>query len=174
MAEALWRDATVSSRPAEGACDGEPAAAACGVGADIGQADPDRGREGTLPSPSRRRNCINHVRRKLGVSERRARRTVGQHRSTQCKLPQGRADEQRPSDDIIEQADQDGRYGYRIAAGLLNNAGWHVNHKRVERIWRREGSQVPQKQKKKGAALAERRIVRAAQAGASNTPARRS
>ena len=26
-----------------------------------------------------------------------------------------------------------------MATGLLNNASWHVNHKRVERIWRREG-----------------------------------
>ena len=33
---------------------------------------------------------------------------------------------------------------------LPNNAGWCVNHKRVERIWRREGLKVPQKQKKKG------------------------
>jgi transposase InsO family protein len=54
------------------------------------------------------------------------------------------------TDDIIELADQYGRYGYRMVTGLLNNAGWHVNHKRVERIWRREGLKVPQKQKKKG------------------------
>ena len=64
--------------------------------------------------------------------------------------PQGRADEERLTDDIIELADQYGRYGYRMVTGLLNNAGWHVNHKRVERIWRREGLKVPQKQKKKG------------------------
>jgi putative transposase len=37
-----------------------------------------------------------------------------------------------------------------MITGLLNNAGWHVNHKRVERIWRREGLKVPQKQAKKG------------------------
>lgn len=101
-------------------------------------------------SPSRRRKCIEHVRRELGVSERRACRTLGQHRSTQRKVPQGRADEQRLTDDIIELADQYGRYGYRMVTGLLNNSGWQVNHKRVERIWRREGLKVPQKQKKKG------------------------
>ena len=84
------------------------------------------------------------------MSERRACRTLGQHRSTQRKVPQGRADEQRPTDDIIELAGQYGRYGYRMETGLLNNAGWYVNHKRVERIWRREGLKVPQKQKKKG------------------------
>ncbi len=37
-----------------------------------------------------------------------------------------------------------------MVTGLLNNAGWHVNHKRVERIWRREGLKVPRKQAKKG------------------------
>ena len=93
------------------------------------------------------------------MSERRACRTLGQHRSTQRKVPQGRADEERLTDDIIELADQYGRYGYRMVTGLLNNAGWHVNHKRVERIWRREGLKDPQKQKKKGAALAERRVL---------------
>jgi len=36
-----------------------------------------------------------------------------------------------------------------MITGMLNNAGWHVNHKRVERIWRREGLKVPQKQAKK-------------------------
>ena len=90
------------------------------------------------------------MRQEFGVSERRACRTLGQHRSTQRKVPQGRADEERLTDDIIELADKYGRYGYRMVTGLLNNAGWHVNHKRVERIWRREGLKVPQKQRKKG------------------------
>ena len=105
------------------------------------------------------------MRRELGVSEPRACRTLGQHRSTQRNVPQGRADEERLTDDIIELADQYGRYGYRMVTGLLNNAGWCVNHKRVARIWRREGLKVPQKQKKKGA-LAERRVMRSSQARA--------
>jgi putative transposase len=54
------------------------------------------------------------------------------------------------TDDIIELAGRYGRYGYRMVTGLLNNSGWHVNHKRVERIWRREGLKIPQKQAKKG------------------------
>ena len=33
---------------------------------------------------------------------------------------------------------------------MLKNEGWQVNHKRVERIWRREGLKVPQKQPKRG------------------------
>ena len=44
----------------------------------------------------------------------------------------------------------DGRYGYRRIAAMLRDAGWVVNIKRVERIWRREGLKVPQKQPKRG------------------------
>ena len=42
-----------------------------------------------------------------------------------------------------------GRYGYRRITALLKQDGWRVNHKRVERIWRREGLKVPQKQPKR-------------------------
>lgn len=59
------------------------------------------------------------------MSVRRACRTRGHHRSTQRKVPQGRADEQHLTDDIIELADQYGLYGYRMVTGLLNNAGCH-------------------------------------------------
>ena len=52
--------------------------------------------------------------------------------------------------DIIELAQQYGRYGYRKVAGLLRQAGWIINDKRVERIWRREGLKVPHKQPKRG------------------------
>jgi putative transposase len=90
------------------------------------------------------------VRQALGVSERRACRTLGQHRSTQRKVPHGRTDEARLTADIIELARQYGRYGYRRVAALLRQAGWCVNDKRVERIWRREGLKVPAKQPKRG------------------------
>lgn len=43
-----------------------------------------------------------------------------------------------------------GRYGYRRITALLQREGWTVNHKRVERIWRREGLRVPRKQSKRG------------------------
>ena len=36
-------------------------------------------------------------------------------------------------------------YGYRRIAALLRDAGWQVNDKRVERLWRREGLKVPGK-----------------------------
>ena len=59
-------------------------------------------------------------------------------------------DEQALTDDIIALARQYGGYGYRQVAALLRDAGWIVNRKRVERIWRREGLEVPQKQPNPG------------------------
>ena len=52
--------------------------------------------------------------------------------------------------DIVGLARQYGRYGYRKIAALLRRAGWLVNGKRVERIWRREGLKVPARQPKRG------------------------
>ena len=75
---------------------------------------------------------------------------LGQHRSTQRKTPRGRDDEERLTADIVELARQYGRYGYRKVTALLRAAGWLVNDKRVERIWRREGLKVPARQPKKG------------------------
>ena len=51
---------------------------------------------------------------------------------------------------ITRLAAQYGRYGYRRITALLRVEGWRVNAKRVQRIWRREGLKVPQKQPKRG------------------------
>jgi transposase InsO family protein len=48
---------------------------------------------------------------------------------------------------MIELATQYGRYGYRRVTALLHQRGWHVNYKRVERLWRREGLKVPSRQR---------------------------
>ena len=87
----------------------------------------------------------------MKLSERRVCRVLGQHRSTQRLVPKGHDDEERMTADIVELARQYGRYGYRKVAELLRTtAGWVVNDKRVERIWRREGLKVPAKQPKRG------------------------
>lgn len=76
---------------------------------------------------------------------------LGQHRSTQRRIPHGREDEEKLIADIVELVRRYGRYGYRkIAALLRSTAGWVVNDKRVERIWRREGLKVPARQPKRG------------------------
>jgi len=48
---------------------------------------------------------------------------------------------------IASYAERYGRYGYRRITSLLRQSGWHVNHKRVERIWIQEGYKVPRRQK---------------------------
>jgi len=90
------------------------------------------------------------VRERLRVSERRACRVLGQHRSVQRRTLKQRDDEEPLTAAIIDLASRYGRYGYRRVTALLRQDGWHVNHKRVERIWRREGLKVPQKQPKRG------------------------
>ena len=86
----------------------------------------------------------------MHVSERRACAALGQHRSTQRKVPRGREDAERLTAYVIELARQYGRYGYRKIAALLRDAGWLVSETRVERVWQREGLKVPQKQPKRG------------------------
>lgn len=86
----------------------------------------------------------------LSVSERRACRVLGQHRSTQRKVPRGRPDEDALTKAIVELASEYGRYGYRRICALLNEQGWGVGVSRVARIWRREGLKVPSKQPKRG------------------------
>ncbi|WP_409568371.1 IS3 family transposase [Methylobacterium sp. J-072] len=105
---------------------------------------------GKLLSPARRRACVEHIMLRMNVSERRACRALGQHRSTQRKVPRGRDDEEALTADLIALAERYGRYGYRKISALLKAAGWFVNDKRVERIWRREGLKVPAKQPKRG------------------------
>jgi transposase InsO family protein len=51
---------------------------------------------------------------------------------------------------IVALASKYGRYGYRRITAMLHREGWRVNHKRVERIWRREGLKVPKRQPKRG------------------------
>ena len=51
---------------------------------------------------------------------------------------------------MIELTRQFGCYGYRSFAALLRDAGWQVNEKRVEHLWKREGLKVLMKQAKRG------------------------
>jgi transposase-like protein len=68
-------------------------------------------------------------------------------RSRQRKLPSKPEDEAALTAGIVAPAT---RYGYRRITALLQAAGWVVNRKRVERLWRREGLKVPARQPKRG------------------------
>ena len=101
-------------------------------------------------SPSKRRKLVLLVQKKLGVSERRACAVLGQARKTQRRISLTTDEEARLVARITELATQYGRYGYRRITAMLKEEGWQLNHKRVERIWKREGLKVPQKQPKRG------------------------
>jgi transposase InsO family protein len=52
--------------------------------------------------------------------------------------------------DVVRLARRFGRYDYRQITNLLRIDGGQVNHKRVKRIWRPEGLNVPGRQPKRG------------------------
>ena len=89
---------------------------------------------------------VDHLCRTLGVPVRRACFTLGLPRSTYHYRRDVPDQEQQLTIRIIDLAGQYGRYGYRRITALLRDEGWPVNHKRVQRIWRREGLKVPSRQ----------------------------
>lgn len=93
---------------------------------------------------------MHHVQHKFSVSERRACRVLDQPRRTQRYQAIAAPDEDALTAAIVRLASLYGRYGYRRITALLRAEGWHVNHKRVERIWRHLGLKVPAKQPKRG------------------------
>jgi transposase InsO family protein len=93
---------------------------------------------------------VSRVRQKFDVSERRACQVLHQPRATQRREAQIPEDEPRLVARMTELAQRYGRYGYRRISALLRMEGWCVNHKRVERLWRREGLKVPARQPRRG------------------------
>jgi putative transposase len=101
-------------------------------------------------SPSRRRAAVAFLIRRHKVSERRACKVVGQHRSSNRYSPVPGDYEQRLVEAIHKLAERHPRYGYRRVHALLVRDGWNVNVKRVERLWRREDLAVPPRRKPHG------------------------
>ena len=84
-----------------------------------------------------------HAMERFNVSERRICRVLSQPRSTQRYLLRIRDGEELLAKRMIELATKYGRYGYRRITALLQREGFKANHKRVERLWRKEGLKVP-------------------------------
>jgi transposase InsO family protein len=86
---------------------------------------------------------VKYLVRRHKVSERRACRVVGQHRSSQRYVPLPDDFEARLVKEMNRLAELHPRWGYRQIHRLLVEDGWLVNRKRIERLWRREGHKVP-------------------------------
>ena len=86
---------------------------------------------------------------RLGLSERRACRVTGQHRSTQRRDPtRGHADGALRGE-LHRFSRAHPRWGYRRAWATLRQGGWSVNRKRIQRLWREEGLRVPERRRKR-------------------------
>ena len=95
---------------------------------------------------------IAEVRRRLGpdkVSERRACRVLDQPRGTQRYKSRRPNDEAKLLREMRHLARQRPRFGAERIHQLLVERDWHVNHKRVHRLWKQEQMQVPRKQHRK-------------------------
>jgi transposase InsO family protein len=102
-----------------------------------------------LISPASKRKAIERLCRKLGISERRACRILGQHRSTQ-RYRSTQLEKDKPLiRDMLRLSLKHPRYGYRRITILLREDSWLVNFKRVYRLWCQEGLKVPKKQHKR-------------------------
>ena len=86
---------------------------------------------------------------RLGVSERRACRYAGQHRSTQRHERCVARDDGALRARLRELSRERPRWGYRRAHAMLCEEGWAVNRKRVQRLWREEGLRVPVRPRKR-------------------------
>lgn len=86
----------------------------------------------------------------LGISERRACKTIGISRSVFRYLPEIDPLKEKLRTRVIELASMYGRYGYRKITELLNNEGFDVGKDKIYRLWREEGLKVPQRQPKRG------------------------
>ena len=100
-------------------------------------------------SPSRRRDAVRMLQGRLGVSERRACRVVGQHRSTQRHEPRRVDRDDGLRGRLRTLSRQHPRWGYRRAWAFLREEGWSVNRKRIQRLWREEGLRVPARRRKR-------------------------
>ena len=79
---------------------------------------PKGGEPKKLLSPARRRAAVEHVRRHLGVSERRACKAIGQPRSTQRYVGRRKAEwDRRLVERTIGLSRENPRYGYRQGVG---------------------------------------------------------
>lgn len=103
-----------------------------------------------MVSPSRRRDAVAYLVRRHRVSERRACKVVGQHRSTHRYRPVPAELELRLVARMNELAAAFPRYGYRRIWALLRAEGFQVNKKRIERLWRLEGHRVPPQRRRHG------------------------
>lgn len=98
-----------------------------------------------MVSPRARRGVVERLVTERGLSQRHACGLVGLQRSSARYVRRRRSDEAETVALIREYAHEQPMYGYRIIAAMLKHDGYRINRKRVYRIWRQEGLQLPRR-----------------------------
>ena len=98
-----------------------------------------------MVSPRDRRRAVERLVTERGLSQRHACQLVEVQRSSARYICRARADEAETVALIREYAHEQPMYGYRIIAAMLKHDGFRINRKRVYRIWRQEGLQLPRR-----------------------------
>lgn len=98
-----------------------------------------------MVSPRDRRRAVEHLMTERGLSQRHACHLVGLHRASARYQTRLRRDESQTITLVRTYAEEQPMYGYRIIAAMLKQDGHQINRKRVYRIWRQEGLQLPRR-----------------------------
>src|SRR5699024_10622397 len=118
----------------------------------VGKSCVERTCRGKLLGPGRRRAAIARLLRCFAIRERMACRVVGLSRSA-WRRPLKHdtvADPDQPLRAwLCQYAKDHPRWGYRRAYHDARGEGWHVNHKKIQRLWCDEGLRVPQRRRRK-------------------------
>ena len=94
-----------------------------------------------MVTPVARRAAVAAAQAAHGLSERRACRIIGADRSAH-RYRRRRPDDAPARARLLELAGQRRRFGYRRLHLLLDREGWHMNHKKLRRLYREERLQV--------------------------------
>lgn len=98
-----------------------------------------------MVSPRERRVVVEQLVTERGLSQREACKLIGVQRSSARYVCHGRSDEAATVALIRDYAQEQPMYGYRIITAMLKHDGYAINRKRVYRIWRQEGLQMPRR-----------------------------
>lgn len=98
--------------------------------------------------PAAKRQAVRHLQEGRGYSQRRACRLVG------CNRKSARHVSRRPDDAALRAAlkrlaEKKPAWGYRMLHGALRLDGWHLNHKKVHRLYREEKLVLKKKSRKR-------------------------
>ncbi|TEO45126.1 IS3 family transposase, partial [Pseudomonas aeruginosa] len=118
----------------------------------------ESGRPGKRVSPTARREAVQEMQARTGISERRACQLIGLSRSVLRYQPRASVQNTELQAQLVELAQERRRFGYRRLHILLRRAGVQVNHKRIYRLYRAAGLMVKRRRRRHGVAVERERL----------------